>query len=96
MITIHYGERNIFGDRTMFPFAFAMLGSNFITIQAFTDLILKNSWTKIVLLHAQDDIDLSEVSTGIEKNIKSIPGYDVAFTSHIYDKYILLQEICDS
>ena len=96
MITIHYGERNIFGDRTMFPFAFAMLGSNFITIQAFTDLILKNSRTKIVLLHAQDDIDLSEVSTGIERNIKSIPGYDVAFTSPIYDKYIPLQEIRES
>ena len=93
MITMHYGERNIFGNRSIFPYAFAMLGSNFITIQAITDLILKNGWTRIVLLHSEDDVDLSEVSIGIESNIKKTPGYDVAFTSPIYDDFIPLDEI---
>ena len=33
MVTIHYGERNILGNRTMFPFAFGILGANLISIQ---------------------------------------------------------------
>ena len=93
MVTIHYGERNIFGNRTIFPYAFGMLGSNFITIQAFTDLIVRNNWTKIILLHSEDDIDLKEVSNGIENNIKNIPGFDVVFTSPIYNNFIPLKEM---
>ena len=96
MITIHYGERNILGDREIFPFAFGMLGSNFITIQAFTKLVIENDWSRIILLYSEDDLDLSEVSVGIEKNIKNTPGFDVAFTSPIYDSYIPLQEIKQS
>ena len=96
MVTIHYGERNILGNRTMFPYAFGMLGSNSITIQSFTDLIVQNNWTRIVLLHSEDDIDLEEVSLGIEKNIAATPGYEVAFTSPIYDSFIPLKEIYQS
>ena len=93
MITIHYGERNILRNREMFPFAFGMLGSNFIIIQAFTELVIKNDWSKIVLLYSEDDSDPFELSIGIEKNIKATPGFDVAFTSPIYDYFIPLQEI---
>ena len=96
MVTIHYGEKSILGDRSLFPFAFAMLGSNFITIQAFTDLIVRNNWTRIVLLHSEDDIDLAEVSVGIENNIKAISGYSVTYISPIYDKFIPLKEIRES
>ena len=52
MATIHYGERNILGSRKIFPFAFGILGANIINIQAFTDLILWNNWTRIVLLYS--------------------------------------------
>ena len=94
--TLHYGEKSIFGDHTIFPYAFGILGSNIITIQAFTDLIVQNHWTRIVLLYSEDDEDLREVSTGIEKNIKSTPGYDVAYTSVITDEFIPLEEIRQS
>ena len=93
MVTIHYGEKSIFGDRTIFPFAFAMLGSNFITIQAFTELIMHNHWTRIALLYSEEDSDLGEVSLGIENNIKGIEGYEIAFTSPIYETFIPLDAI---
>ena len=96
MVTIHYGERNVLRDREMFPFAFGMLGSNFVTIQAFTKLMIRNNWTKIILLYSEVDIDLNEVSLGIEKNIMDTPGFDTAFTSPIYDSFIPLQEIKQS
>lgn len=96
VVTLHYGEKSIFGDNTMFPFAFGMLGSNIITIQAFTDLILQNHWTRIVLLYSEDDEDLREVSTGIEKNIKTTTGYEVSYTSPIHEDFIPLEEIRDS
>ena len=96
VITLHYGEKSIFGDYTVFPFAFGMLGSNIITIQAFTDLILQNHWTRIVLLYYEDDEDLREVSSGIEKNIKNMIGYDVSYTSHIKENFIPLKEIRES
>ena len=96
MVTIHYGERNILGSREIFPFAFGMLGSNSNTIQAFTNLVIKNNWSKIVLLYSEDDLDLREVCTGIRKNIGDTPGFDVAFVSPIYDYFIPLQEIKQS
>ena len=96
VVTLHYGEKSIFGDNTVFPFAFGMLGSNIITIQAFTDLILQNHWTRIALLYSEDDEDLREVSSGIEKNVKTTAGYDISYTSPIYKDFIPLKEIRDS
>lgn len=96
VMTLHYGEKSIFGDNTVFPYAFGMLGSNIITIQAFTDLVLRNHWTRIVLLYSEDDEDLREVSIGIEKNIRTTTGYDVSYTSPIYNDFIPLKEIRDS
>ena len=96
VITLHYGEKSIFGDHTIFPFAFGMLGSNIITIQAFTDLILQNHWTRIVLLYSEDDEDLREVSSGIEKNMKTTTGYDISYTSPIDKTFIPLKEIRES
>ena len=97
MTTIHYGERNMLGSREMFPYAFGMLGSNFITIEAFTKLVIRNDWSRIVLLYSEDDLDLSEVSVGIERNSKNTsPGFDVAFISPIYDYFIPLKQIQQS
>ena len=96
MVTTHYGEWNIFGNREIFPFAFAMLGSNSITIQAFTNLVIKNNWSKIILFYSKDNLDLSEVSAGITKNVRDTPGFDVAFMSPIHDNFIPLQEIKQS
>ena len=96
MITMHYGERDIFRDRETFPYAFAMIGANFITIQALTDLIVYNGWTKIVILHSEDCTDLNEVSIGVENNIKITPGFDVALTSPIYKNFVPLDEIKQS
>ena len=93
MVTIHYGERTILGDREIFPYAFGILGANLITIQAFTNLIVRNDWTRVVLLYSEDFAELKELSGGIDENIKGIPGFDVAFTSPIYDYYIPLQEV---
>ena len=70
MVTIHYGEFNMLGNRETFPFAFGMQGSNFMMIEAFTDLIIRNNWTRVVLLYSEDDIDLKEVVIGIKRNIK--------------------------
>ena len=96
MVTIHYGERDILGDRNRFPFAFGMLGANFITIEAFTRFVIKNDWSRIVLLYSENDLDLSEVSVGLENNLKNAPGFDVTFTSPVYDYFIPLQEIQQS
>ena len=96
VVTLHYGEKSIFGDNTLFPFAFGMLGSNIITIQAFTNLILQNHWTRIVLLYSEDDEDLREVSSGIERNVKTTAGYDVSYTSPIHKDFIPLKEIKNS
>ena len=96
MITVHYGERNILKNRTLFPFAYGILGSNSMIIEAFTKLVIKNDWTRIVLLYSEEESDLSEVSIGIENNIKRTPGFDVSFTSPLYDYNIPIQQIRQS
>ena len=47
----------------------------------------------MVLLYSESATDLVELSAGIEQNIKSVPGFKVAFTSPIYDYFIPLQEV---
>lgn len=96
VITFHYGEKNVLGNQTAFPFAFGMLGSNRITIQAYTDLVLQNHWTRIVLLYPDDGDDFREVSIGIQRNIKNIPGYDVSYISSVNFTFIPLTEIRES
>ena len=96
VITFHYGESNILGNRTVFPFAFGMLGSNTITIQACTNLILQNNWTRIVLLYPDDGKDFREVSIGIQRNIRNIPGFDVSYISSISQTFIPLKEVRES
>ena len=88
MVTIHYGELNVLGNREMFPFAFGILGSNFMMKEAFTVLIMHNYWTRVALLYSGDDIDLA---IDMKRNIKS-----VAFTSPIYEHFIPLQQIRQS
>ena len=99
MVTIHYGEWNILGNREMFPYSFGILGANLITIQAFTDLILRNNWTKVVLLYPSTDGDPAEIGSGIEQNIKNVSesaDFVVAFASPIYDYFIPLREVKQS
>ena len=90
MVTIHNGEQNILGNRMIFPFAFGILGSNLITTQAFTDLIVWNNWTRVILLYSQDATDYVELITGITQNIKNASGFDVAFISPIeFDNHLI-------
>ena len=96
MVTIHYGERNILRDREIYPFAFGILGANPFNIEAFNDLIVRNYWTRIILLYSESSADLVELSTGIEQNITTISGFEVAFTSPIHDYFIPLQEVRQS
>ena len=96
MVTIHYGEQNTFENRNVYPFAFGMLGANFINIEAFTHLIIRNNWTRVALLYSEHGVDPVEVSTGILRNIKNTPGYDVAFASPIYEHFIPLQDVKQS
>ena len=96
MVTIHYGEWNRLGNRDRFPFAFGILGANWISVQAFTHLILRNNWTRVVLLYPSTAGDPTEISAGIEQNIANVSGYTVAFTSPIYDFFIPLQAIRQS
>ena len=65
-------------------------------IKNFTDLIIQNNWTRVALFYSEDDIDLREVGIGIKMNIKSIPGFDVVFTSPIYEYFIPLRQIRQS
>ena len=97
MVTIHYGERNALGNREMFPFAFGILGTTSVTIQAFTDLIVRNKWNKIIL-YSEDVIDLVELSEGIKRSIKGISGFSVKFTSliKIHHHSIPLREVRQS
>ena len=82
MVTIHYGERNVLGNREILPFAFGILGANLVSIKAFTDFIVGNSWTRVVLHYSESATDLVELSAGIQQNIKSVPGFKVAAMIH--------------
>ena len=91
MVTIHYGEGKTFENKEKFPFAFGILGANFLTVQAFTDIILRNSWKRVVLLG-----NFLGLMARIEQNIKKVESFDIVFASPIYDYFIPLLEVRQS
>lgn len=95
LITIHYGQREILGNRMLFPFAFGILGSHIVYVEAMTELIMQNSWTKVAILYSEDDIDTAR-SKAIQDNVRKLPNFKISFTSAIYDNYIPLREVKDT
>ena len=95
MITIHYGQREILGNRTLFPFAFGILGSHVVYIEAMVELVKQNGWTRLAILFSEDDID-TDRSRAIQERITESPNFDISFTSAIYDNYIPLGEVRDT
>ena len=95
MITIHYGQRKILGNRTLFPFAFGILGSHVIYVEAMAELVKQNSWTRIAILFSEDDIDTAR-SRAIQEKVSESPNFEISFASAIYDNYIPLREVKDT
>lgn len=92
LITIHYGQREILGNRTLFPFAFGILGSHKVYVKAMAELVKQNRWTKLAILFSEDDIDTAR-SKAIQDSVRMLPNFEISFTSAIYDNYIPLREV---
>ena len=95
MVTIHYGQREILGNRTLFPFAFGILGSHVVYAEAMAELIKQNDWTKVAILFSEDDIDTARFKA-IQGKINQTPSFEISFASAVYDNYIPLREIKDT
>ena len=92
LVTIHYGQRSILGNRSSFPFAFGILGSHELYIDAIVELVRQNCWKRIAILFSEDDIDIAR-SIEIRQRVKELKEFEISFVSAIYDNYIPLQEI---
>ena len=96
MITIHYGQREILGNRTLFPFAFGILGSHLVYVEAMVELAKQNGWTRLAILFSEDDIDTAR-SRAIQERVSESPSFEeIGFASAIYDNYIPLREVKDT
>lgn len=95
LVTIHYGQRESLGDRSRFPYAFGILGSHSIYVEAMVELVKENNWTRIAVLFSEDDIDIAR-SKAIQEGVRELPGFEISFATAIYDNYIPLEEIQDT
>ena len=96
LVTIHYGQREILGNRTLFPFAFGILGTHAVYLEAMVKLVKHNSWTKFAILFSEDDIDIARSRRIQESVSKELPNFEISFTSAIYDNNIPLSEVKDT
>ena len=95
LTTIHYGQREILGNRSLFPYAFGILGSQAIYVDAVVDLVEQNNWKRFAILYSEDDIDISR-SMSIQDGVEKLPNFEISFASAVYDNYIPLREIRDT
>ena len=95
LVTIHYGQREILGDRSRFPYAFGILGSHSIYVEAMVALVKQNDWTRIAVLFSEDDIDIAR-GKAIQEGVRALPNFEVSFAAAIYDNYIPLEEIMET
>lgn len=92
VVTIHYGQREILGDRSRFPYAFGILGSHAIYVEAMVELVKQNDWTRIAVLFSEDDIDIAR-GKAIQEGVRALPNFEVSFAAAVYDNHIPLEEI---
>ena len=95
LTTIHYGHREILGDRSLFPYAFGILGSQAVYVDSVVDLIKHNSWKRLAMLYSEDDVDIAR-SRSFQEGIAKLSNVEISFASAIYDNYIPLREIRDT
>ena len=95
LTTIHYGQREILGNRTLFPYAFGILGSQAIYVDAVVDLVEHNSWKRLAILYSEDDVQIAR-SISIQKSVRELSKFEISFASAVYDNYIPLREIRDT
>ena len=95
LTTIHYGHREILGDRSLFPYAFGILGSQVVYVDSVVDLIKHNSWKRLAILYSEDDVDIAR-SRSIQEGIAKLSNVEISFASAVYDNYIPLREIRDT
>ena len=95
LITIHYGQDEILGNRTLFPFSFGILGSTAKYVDAVIELVKVNHWKRLAVLYSEDDIYIAR-SRKIQEKVKKLHNYNISFASAIYDNYIPLKEISET
>ena len=94
LTTIHYGQREILGNRSLFPYAFGILGSQAIYVDALVSLIEHNNWKRLAILFSENDIHIARSSSIIAA--AKLSNFEISFVSALYDNYIPLREIRDT
>ena len=95
LVTIHYGQREFLGNRTLFPFAFGILGAHIVYVEAMVELVRHNSWTRLAVLYSEDDVDIAR-SRAIQERVNELQGFEIRFATAIYDDHIPLREVRNS
>ena len=89
LTTIHYGQREILGNRSLFPYAFGILGSQAMYVDAVAELVEHNNWKRLTILYSEHDI----LSISIQNSVREL---EISFASAVYDNYIPLREVRDT
>lgn len=93
MVSIHYGEEDMLGNRFEYPYAFGILGSSSMFADAFVELIKCNRWTKIAILRSEDNVDSKIVSSRIQEFLSNTEGFEIAYSMGVSNQYIPFTEL---
>jgi gamma-aminobutyric acid type B receptor len=92
LISINWGRFAVFAD---YKNSFGIIGSILTTADAYFKLIQKNNWKRIAMLYRERQYS-REVFLELRKKISNLPGFEIAFSTPIYDAFLPLQAIRQS
>ena len=89
LVSVHWGRFALFADSTN---AFGIIGSISTVADAYIELIQRNNWKRIALLYREADYGL-QILFELRKKFSSLPGFEIAFASPIYETFLPLEVI---
>ena len=92
LVSVHWGRFAIFTNYTN---AFGIIGSISTSADAYFELVQKNNWKRIAMLYREHQYS-REVFLELRKKFSSLPGFEIAFASPIYDGFLPLEVIRQS
>ena len=92
LVSVHWGRFAVFANYTN---AFGIIGSISTSADAYFELIQKNNWKRIAMLYRERQYS-REVFLELRKKFNSLPGFEIALASPVYDGFLPLEAVRQS
>ena len=88
LINVHIAGSHLLTDRAAYPNSFGTLDSTGVFVKAAISLMERNGWTQVATLYDESRVYYYSTLQAFEEEIRNQGGYELSFSSAVYNTYI--------